>query len=479
MRRSLTRLFRLSVILPSCCAAAGLAAIIAWLQVGPLVPVEARVPGLDGAPPIESLSGASVRPTPGEPQLGPGRPGDSSGIWPWFRGAARDGIVQSVAIDRQWNGGRPELLWQVPVAEGYAAPVVAQGRVFLLDYDVQRKADVMRCLSLDDGREIWRNGYAVEIAPNHGITRTVPALVGDLVISFGPKYHVVAWEAATGRARWMIDLAADHGATVPDWYAGQCPLYDEQLDQLVLAPGGPSLLLAVDPRTGAVRWRSENPQRWLSTHTSVVITEIDGRRAYVYSASGGVALVAADTGELLCQTTAWRVPTAACASPVPLGDGRVFCSGGYDSGAAMLRFARQGDRYVCETLFRLKPRQFSSEQQTPIYFQGHLFGVRQFDKRLVCLDTDGNERWNSGREKFGAAPYLIADGVLLALNDRGKLTLAPATPAGPFEPIAGAELFEDGVDAWGPMALVDGRLLVRDFTRLQCLRIGKSTTSSQ
>ncbi len=470
--RGSPRMFCLSVILPSCCAAAGVAAIVAWLQVGPLVPVEARVPGLDGAPSLESLSADVVRPAPGEPLFGPGKAGESPGVWPWFRGPHRDGIVPSAAIARRWRQGRPELLWQTPVAEGYAAPAVAQGRVFFLDYDVQRKADVMRCLSLDDGREIWRNSYAVDVSPNHGITRTVPAVVGDLVISFGPKYHVVAWEAATGRARWIIDLVADHGATVPDWYAGQCPLYDDKLDQLILAPGGPSLLLAVDPRTGAVRWKSENPQRWLSTHTSVVITEIEGRRSYVYSASGGVALVAADSGELLCQTNAWRVPTAACASPVPLGDGRVFCSGGYDSGAMMLRFGRQGERYVCETLFQLKPRQFSSEQQTPVFFQGHLFGVRQFDKRLVCLDADGNERWNSGREKFGAAPYLIADGLLLALNDRGRLTLTPADPAGPYQPLAQAELFEDGVDAWGPMALAGDRLIVRDFTRMQCVRIG-------
>ena len=99
--------------------------------------------------------------------------------------------------------------------------------------------------------------------------------------------------------------------------------------------------------------------------------------------------------------------------------------------------------------------------------------MRQHDKRLVCLNLDGKEQWNSGREKFGAAPYMIADGLLLALNDKGKLTLLEAKPTGPFAPLAQAEVFDDGVDAWGPMALVGGRLIVRDFTRMACLLVGE------
>jgi outer membrane protein assembly factor BamB len=30
-------------------------------------------------------------------------------------------------------------------------------------------------------------------------------------------------------------------------------------------------------------------------------------------------------------------------------------------------------------------------------------------------------------------------------------------------------VFEDGFDAWGPMALVGGRLVLRDMTRMTCL----------
>ena len=86
----------------------------------------------------------------------------------------------------------------------------------------------------------------------------------------------------------------------------------------------------------------------------------------------------------------------------------------------------------------MRREQFSSEQQTPIFWDGCLYGVRQRDERLVCLDPDGKELWHSGRDKFGSAPYLIADGLIYAMNDDGVLAMAEATAAG-YRPLgAGA-----------------------------------------
>jgi outer membrane protein assembly factor BamB len=462
-----------SLVVPSLLALIGVAAIALWVQSGPLVEVQARISGLDGAPPAEDRS-TIERPVPGEPVAGPGAASAIQGAWPWFRGPQLDARAHSAGpLLRAWPAGGPRKLWEVRLGEGYASAAIAGGRVYVIDHDAAAKADVMRCLSLDDGREIWQNRYSVEVAPNHGITRTVPAVIGNFVVSIGPKHHVVCWDAATGKAHWLLDLAADFGSTVPEWYAGQCPLIDVELDQLILAPGGPALLMAVDYRTGEVKWKSPNPRNWKATHASVVIMQLGGRRMYAYSGSGGVAGVAAESGELLWDTTAWQVPTAACPSPVVIGDGRLFCSGGYGSGAMMLRVEPQGDAFTVKSLYKLLPRQFSSEQQTPILLDGYLYGIRQHDKRLVCLDLDGTEQWHSGREKFGASPYMIADGLLFAMSDKGRLTLLEARPAGPYAPLAEAQVIDDGMDAWGPMAMAAGRLIVRDFTRMVCLLVGE------
>ena len=338
--------------------------------------------------------------------------------------------------------------------------------------DIDRSADTMRCFSLDDGKEIWRNSYPVIVPRNHGRSRTIPAVWGKYLISIGPQCQVACWDADTGEGLWLIDLVLDYGATVPPWYTGQCPLIDEKTDRLIIAPGGKALLIAVDYKTGKVIWESPNPHTWTMTHVSIMPMEYAGRRMYVYCGKGGVAGVAADTGEILWETTQWKIDMATCPSPVVAGEGKIFFCGGYNAGSLMLEIQENGGKFSCKTLFRLSARQFSSEQQTPVLYDGHLYGVRQQDKRLVCLDLEGNESWNSGRDKFGSAPYMIADGLIFALNDDGLLTVAEAAPQG-YKPLARAQVIEDGYECWGPMAMAAGRLIVRDIIRMVCLKVSE------
>ncbi len=341
----------------------------------------------------------------------------------------------------------------------------------LLD-DIDRSADTMRCLSLDDGREIWRNSYQVIVPWSHGRSRTIPAVIGNYVISIGPQCQAACWDAETGKGLWLIDMVLDYGATVPPWYTGQCPLIDEKTDRLILAPGGKALLVAVDYKTGKVVWESPNPHNWTMTHVSVVPMEFAGRRMYVYCGKGGVAGVAADTGEILWETADWQIGTATCPSPVVMGEGKIFFSGGYNAGSLMLQLRENNGKFESKTLFRLTAKQFSSEQQTPLLFNGYLYGVRQQDKQLVCLDLNGKEIWNSGREKFGSGPYMIADGMIFVMNDDGLLAAVEAAPKG-YKPLARAQVIENSYESWGPMAMAAGRLIVRDMTRMVCLKVSE------
>ena len=55
------------------------------------------------------------------------------------------------------------------------------------------------------------------------------------------------------------------------------------------------------------------------------------------------------------------------------------------------------------------------------------------------------------------------------MNDSGVLTLVEATPSG-YVQLAQSKLL-DGPDSWGPMAIVSGRLILRDLTRMICIDI--------
>jgi len=461
----------LAAVFPGAVAVVGLALLVAWGRMATVGPFEPRVPGMDRSEGSGDGQLATT-PEPGEPVRGKGTPSTLAGSWPWFRGPERDGIAwDTPPLARRWPRGGPVRLWTVELGEGYAAAAVWGGCVYVLDYDQKKLADTMRCLSLDNGVEVWRNSYPVTVKRYHGMSRTVPAVVEGHVISLGPKCHVTCWDAATGEARWLIDLVREHGTTVPQWYAGQCPLIDG--DRLILAPGGEALLMAVDYRTGEVLWQSPNPRRWAMTHTSIVPMEFAGRRTYVYCGKGGVAGVSAEDGAILWETTDWKIAIATCPSPLVLPGGRIFFSGGYNAGALMLKLNEEGGKILPETVRRFEPKEFDSTQQTPILYENHIYGVRASDKQLVCLDLDGNQVWASGPEHtFGIGPYLIADGLIFVLDDFGVLTLAEAAP-GAYRELDRAEVFEHGHDAWGPMALVAGRLILRDLTRMRCLDVAQ------
>jgi outer membrane protein assembly factor BamB len=127
--------------------------------------------------------------------------------------------------------------------------------------------------------------------------------------------------------------------------------------------------------------------------------------------------------------------------------------------------------YKANTLFQLPDAVFDSEQQTPIFYEGHIFGLRQYDKQFVCLDLNGKVVWESGRtEKFGSGPYIIVDGMILILDDDGTLTGCEAAFAGYRKLFAVEDMFAGGA-CWAPMAIVQGRLLLRDQMSMKCIDI--------
>jgi len=465
--------FFIGKVVPGAVAVLGVVLLSSWMQESPVAKVKERVPGTDrpavakGAEPESAL-------TKGQLTQYDGTPADIPGSWPCFRGGSLDGTSdETVPLARKWGPGGPPALWSLGLGEGHAGAAVFEGRVYIIDYDRERQADSYRCLSLADGKEIWRFSYPVKVKRNHGMSRTVPAVTADHVVGIGPKCHVACLNAKTGEFLWGLDLVQDFGTGVPPWYAGQCPIIED--GRAILAPSGDTLMIAVDCKTGEIVWRTPNRRDWRMTHCSITPMEYDGRRTYVYCGSGGVAGVSAADGSVLWDTTEWKVRIAAIASPVVAGPERLFLSGGYNAGCMMLRLRAEGEAIVPEALYRLEANIFGATQHTPILHKGHIYGVRPAGE-LACLDLEGKVKWTSGREhRFGLGPYLIADGLIFVLGgDRasdGRLTLVEATPD-EYRQLAEAQVL-DGHDSWAPMAIANGRLLLRDLTKMVCLDVSQ------
>jgi outer membrane protein assembly factor BamB len=389
--------------------------------------------------------------------------------WPQFRGPLRDNISKETGLLRQWPASGPKVLWTVPVGPGYAGAAIVAGRVYYNDYDEAKSEWAVVCRSLATGKELWRYTETRKVRPNHAITRTVPATDGRFVFSMDQKCGLHCFDARTGKRLWYKDLVTEYKTKIPPWYNGQNPLLEA--DRIIIATGGAAILVALDKATGKEIWRTPNPKKYVLTHGSVMPATLGGVKQYVFGTLNGPVGVSAATGELL-----WEFPrrfnVAVAPSVLPIDNERVFMTASYDAGSVMVRVRKDGDTFRAEAEWDMVHNEWNSEVHTPILYQGHLFAVGKKKRGLfTCLSLDGKEVWSSdGQAAFELGSFLLADGKFFVLEGRtGILRMLDANTKG-YRELASAQVLS-GPDVWAPMALSDGKLVIRDLTKMIALDV--------
>jgi outer membrane protein assembly factor BamB len=463
-------------------------ALFWWLFKTEPLALSARVPGMDDRPKTEKKSDSVIV---GQyfdtlSVMDAVVPGD----WPRFRGPDFDNINKDTTkLAEKWDTAGPAIIWKTTLGEGYAGPVVHNGRVYLLDYNERKKADALRCFSLSSGKEIWRRWYNVDLKRNHGYSRTIPAVTDKYVVTVGPRSHVMCVDPVTGKMFWSIDLEMEYGIKgtekgriTPDFYSGQCPLIDDGV--AVIAPGGKALMIGVDCLTGKVLWKTPNKDSLRMSHGSIIPMTIFGKRMYVYNAVGGVCGVSAEKeslGKLMWVNTEWS-PATTAASPLYLGNNEIAVFGSYGAGGARIAISNTGSGFTASVKEQHKATDgLASDQQTPILVGNFIWSVLPenagpLKKQLVCYNKSDLMKavWSSGKEnRFGRGlgPYIVSGDKLYLLDDDGNLYFFRIKDNS-VTLIASHKILK-GIEAWGPMAIAGKYLIMRDARNLLCLNIGK------
>ena len=396
--------------------------------------------------------------------------------WPRFRGNDFDNIYKSkTKLADNFSNGAGDILWSFELGEGHAGPAIYKGNVYLLNYDETLRADMLHCIDLKTGEELWRRWYKVNIKRNHGMSRTVPAVTENYILSMGPRCHVMCLERETGDLLWGIDIEKEYESETPLWYTGQCPLIDN--DKAIIAPGGKALMIAVDCKTGEKLWEVPNPNNWKMSHSSIIPYTFNDTRMYLYCAIGGVVAVS-PKGEVLWTAPEWNTNVIA-PSALAMPDGKIFLTAGYGAGSMVLQLKELNGKFSTQVIQEYKPKDgLACEQQTPIYWEGHLFGIMPKDggtyrNQFVCVDPADCTKilWASDKDgRYGLGPFIWADGKFYLLNDDGTLHIIKASISG-FQSLDSKVIIEDGHDAWAPLALADGYMVLRDADTMVCINI--------
>ena len=452
--------------------------MIFWLLHDPVKDLSASQPGMDNRPPKTDASNELVNIGENFNELSTSN-SNLTGKWPRFRGVDFDNInKENIKLLDNFSSEGPKIVWQIDLGEGHAAPAIYNGKVYVLDYIELKKIDALRCFLLETGEELWRRSYSVHVKRNHGMSRTIPAITEDYILTIGPRGHVMCVNRNNGDYLWGINLEKEYKTEIPFWYTGQCPLIDNNV--AIIATGGSDLIIGVDCKTGNILWKTPNPKDWQMSHSSVMPMQLNGKKMYVYAAVGGIIGVSAeqeDIGTILWKTTEYT-PAVIAPSPVIFNDGKIFMTAGYGAGAMVFKILPDNDKYKVEVLQKYKPNEgVASEQQTPLVFNNKMFVILPKDagplrNQFVCVDPDNcqNILWSSGKtERFGLGPYILADNKFFIISDDGTLTIAKASTSS-FSVLEKVRVIE-GQDAWGPIAIADGYFIMRDSKKMVCLSL--------
>ena len=409
--------------------------------------------------------------------------------WPRYLGPNGNSSSTQKDLLRSWPQKGPEVLWTVAVGIGYGGPVIKDGKIYLLDRD-DKVGDKLRCLELSSGKELWNFPYEAPGSVMFPGSRSVPIIDGNLIYSCGPYGNLYCIDINTHKPIWHKNVWTDFGGgEIPRWAITQCPIVYGDL--LILASQAPQAgVVAYEKLTGKVKWTTPSLGEVGYVSPAIVkvgkesnvvmITASAGRGA---DASGG-KVVGIDplTGKILWEYNNWQ-----CGIPVPgavdAGEGRVLITGGYQAGAAMIKIEKKADgSFGVKELY--KNADFGAHTQPPVLVNGYFYAQYTTNERkdgLVCMSMDGQIKWKTGRSPlFDKGGIILADGLLLSTDGSKKLYLIEPDPT-VFKPIASAELLavpsgtdtKFGTQNWAPLALADGKLLIRDQSRLMCVKVAK------
>ena len=367
-----------------------------------------------------------------------------AGDWPQWRGADRLAVWDEAGIVEEL----PEELkvtWRVPVRSGFSGPAVADGRVFITDWQENPESRTMdgteRVLALDEktGEVLWTHewptSYRILMASYAVGPRATPTVDDDRVYVVGATGMLFCLDVETGEVAWSKSYIDDYDTSVPTWGIASAPLVDT--DRLITVVGGEpdALVVAFDKYTGAEIWRAVEVVGEMG-YGQPVIYEAGGARQLIVWHAAALVSLDPETGEVYWEQP-WEVGAGmAVATPVKSGDYLLVTQFYY--GSMMMRLSR--DRPAATLLWQGASRSEMPDKTdglhslitTPIIIGDYIYGVCSYGE-LRGLDLRTGERlWMSpemtAQARWGTAFMVRHGDRYFVANDDGDLIIAQFTP---------------------------------------------------
>ena len=352
--------------------------------------------------------------------------------WPRLGGPGATWVSPETNLARTWPPEGPRVLWTVTVADGFAGPAIYAGEVFILDR-IGNQQDVLRCLALGSGQELWRLAYDASGSLPYNGSRNVPTIDEHYIFTVGPFGQMHCVNRTQHRIVWTRHLVDDFKdasldsmkparnreeslapAQLPTWGLTQAPLLYG--DTVIVAPQTRKIgLVAYEKSSGKIRWTSAYIGRNWYSHVSPYLTTLCGVDQILMLAQPSdpekspqdappaiISSVDAATGRILWTNQTPAPDKIPVAEPVRIAPDELFITGGFGMGCLGLRVSVATNRWQTSLVFH--SRAVAGFIHSPIFYRDRIYVTSFKEHRgthtgLVCLRPDGEPIWQTGPEQ--------------------------------------------------------------------------------
>jgi outer membrane protein assembly factor BamB len=333
--------------------------------------------------------------------------------WPQWRGENSDSRALGFNVPETWPEGLNQL-WKKDVGFGDSTPALVDGKIFI--FTRQGGNEVLRCLDVSTGNELWKNSYAADEvtgpAARHPGPRGTPAISDGKVVVLGATGIVSCYDTESGSLLWQYN---EYANMVPSYFTGVSPLLLDGTCYVNLGGRDGSAMIAFDLRSGEILWMHKGI---VPSYASPAVMNLGGVNSLVVQSDTILMGLSTKTGEEL-----WEIFTPVqrryynSASPVIDGD-KIFYTG-QGNGTAAVKITRKGESYSISKLWR--NMELGTNYNTPVLKEGSLFGLNERGS-LFCLDAStGNTLWADTARHRDFGSIIDAGSAMVALSGTSNM----------------------------------------------------------
>jgi outer membrane protein assembly factor BamB len=386
-----------------------------------------------------------------------------SADWPKWLGPNNDGV----STESDWGNDLDNLQWKTKIGVGFSSMVVADGRLFTMGHDGQKRGgkETVYCLDAKTGKPIWTDSYPAPMVDylHEGGPCATPTVDGNLVYAISKHGKLGAYQAGTGKKVWSKDMMVLSGLKkIPEWGFAASPYV---LENLLLIEAGATY--ALNKLTGEIVWKSQDYRPAYGSPISFK----SGKDTHVAAIkTDGLVILDGSNGKTLAFEK-WETSYRTNAStPIIKGD-KIFISTGYRRGCALFQWNGNSLSKIYEN------KNLSTHMNHAILVDDYLYG---FDgnvhmagpKDFACIQfSTGKEQWRVTDRGLQVGSLLVAGDRMLMLGQRGEGVIARVNPE-KFEVLNREQII--GGKTWTMPILANGLLYVRNARGdLFCLGLSK------